>query len=397
MFKKKPATSFTRFGELEKKYLGEVIDSGELFYVNGDKTKKFCTRVRDYFGVKYCSTTSSGTAAIHAAIGALEIPPGKEVITSPITDMGTVIGVLYQNLIPVFADVDPRTYNITAGSIKGKITPSTAAILVVHLAGNPASMDGILAVAKEHGIPVIEDCAQSCGARINGKYAGTLGSAGCFSLNAYKHISSGDGGFVITNDKGLYERAANFADKSYDRLGTGRRLTMLAPNYRITELQSAVALAQMDKLDHITTRRHELGERFNKGISGLEGILPHVVPDSHHCIYWFTMFRVDPALCPRDDFTSKLKARGVPASGGYIERPLYLEPVFASKSFFPGGTWPAEHLAGRDITFKAGDCPEAERVLKTAIRININETQSEATIDAWIEAVKQVHAAVIKR
>jgi perosamine synthetase len=397
MSKKKQATSFTKFGEAEKKNLGEVIDSGDLFYVNGDKTKKFCTRVRDYFGVKYCSTASSGTAAIHAAIGALEIPPGKEVITSPITDMGTLIGVLYQNLVPVFADVDPRTYNITAESIKAKMTSGTAAIIVVHLAGNPAQMDGIMAVAREHGIPVVEDCAQSYGAKYGGNFIGTIGNAGCYSLNAFKHISAGDGGFVITNDKDLYERAANFADKSYDRLNTGRRLTVLAPCYRITELQSAVALAQMDKLDYITGRRHELGDRFNKGISGLDGVLPHEVSGGNYCTYWFTMLRVDPALCSRDLFASKLKAEGVPASGGYIERALYLEPVFARKSFFPGGIWPAERLVGKDVFYKAGDCPEAERVLATAVRINIDETQSEGTIDSWIEKVKKVHSVVCKR
>ncbi len=397
MFKKKQATGFVKFGDAEKKNLGEVIDSGELFYVNGSKTKKFCARVEEYFGVEYCTTASSGTAAIHAAIGALEIPPGKEVITSSITDMGTLIGALYQNLIPVFADVDPHTYNITAESIKAKITPNTAAVIVVHLAGNPAQMDEIMAVAKEHGIPVVEDCAQSYGAKYKGKFIGTIGSAGCYSLNAFKHISSGDGGFVITNDEELYVRAANFADKSYDRLNTGRRLTVLAPCYRITELQTAVALAQMDKLDYITQRRHELGDRFNKGIAGLDGIMPHAVREGNYCTYWFTMLRVDPAFCSRDQFASKLKAEGVPASGGYIERALYLEPVFAKKSFFPGGIWPAERLAGRDVSYKEGDCPEAERVLATAIRININETQSEGTIDSWVEKVKKVHSALCKK
>ncbi|MEX2683295.1 MAG: DegT/DnrJ/EryC1/StrS family aminotransferase [Candidatus Sigynarchaeota archaeon] len=397
MFRKKQASGFVKFGDAEKKNLGEVIDSGELFYVNGEKTKKFCARVEGYFGVEYCIPTSSGTAAIHAAIGALEIPPGKEVITSPITDMGTLIGVLYQNLIPVFADVDPHTYNITAESIKAKITPETAAIIVVHLAGNAAEMDEIMNVANEYGIHVVEDCAQSYGAKYKGKFIGTIGKAGCYSLNAFKHISSGDGGFVITNDEELYVRTANFADKSYDRLNTGRRLTVLAPCYRITELQTAVALAQMDKLDYITRRRHELGDRFNKGIEGLDGIMPHAVREGNYCTYWFTMIRVDPALFSRDQFANKLKAEGIPASGGYIEKPIYMEHVFAKKSFFPGGIWPAERIASKNVSYKQGDCPDAEKVLATAIRININETQTEEMIDTWIEKVKKVHSAMSKR
>ena len=392
MFKKKNK-GFKKFSEPEKKYLGEVIDSGELFYWNGNKTKRFCNKVQEYYNVKHCATTSSGTAAIHAAIGAIEIPPGKEVITSPITDIGTLIGALYQNLIPVFADVDPHTYNITADEIKAKITENTGAIIVVHLAGNPAQMDEIMAVANEHDIPVIEDCAQSYGALYRGKKIGTIGKAGCYSLNAFKHISAGDGGFVITSDDEYYEKIVNFADKSYDRLNTGRRLTVLGPNYRITELQTAVALAQMDKLDYIVDLHHKLGDRFVHGIKGLDGIEPHDIKDEDYCSYWFTMLRIDLGICgSRDEFASKLKEEGVPASAGYIERPLYLEPVFARKSFFPGGTWPAEVIAGHSVDYTKGDCPVAEQVLETAVRINFNESLTEETIDTWINKVKKVHA-----
>lgn len=383
---------FQKFGDLEKKYLDEVIESGQLFYNNGEKTKKFCKKVRKYFGVNFCATASSGTAAIHAALGALEIKPGQEVITSPITDMGTLIGLLYQNLIPKFADVDPNTYNITPESIEKLITDRTAAIILVHLAGNPGDIDGILKVAGTRGIKVIEDCAQSYGAKYKGRKIGTFGAMGCYSLNAYKHISCGDGGFVITNDKEYHEKVVNFADKSYDRLNTGRRLTTLAPCYRITELQSAVALAQLEKLDYITSRRHKLGDMFNEGIKDLEGIEPHKVEEGNYCSYWFTMIRVDPEkLCHRNEFTIALKSEGIPAGAGYIEKPVYMEPVFANKSFFPGGIWPAEVISGQEIEYKEGECPIAEEVLKTGIRISIDETMSEDMIAKWVENVKKVH------
>ncbi len=387
----KKKDDFIKFGDQEKKNLAEVIDSGHLFYHGGQKTKKLQERIQGYFKVKHASLMSSGTAAIHCAVGALEIPPGKEVITSPITDMGTVIGLLYQNLVPVFADVDPHTYNITASSIEKKMNENTAAIIVVHLAGNAADMDPIVRLASRHGIPVIEDCAQSYGALYKGTKIGKFGVMGCYSLNAFKHISCGDGGFVITDDDELHPRVANFADKSYDRLNTGRRLTMLAPCYRITELQSAVAIAQFDKLDYIVQRRHLLGDMFNKGIAGLEGIHPHGVPADNHCSYWFTMIRVDKDFCQRNEFSSALASEGIPASAGYIERPLYLERVFSTKSFFPGGKWPAEVMAGHEITYKKGDCPVAEDVLDTAIRIPIDETMDEQKVEKWVQKVRTVH------
>nr|MDO8118627.1 DegT/DnrJ/EryC1/StrS family aminotransferase [Candidatus Sigynarchaeota archaeon] len=387
----KKKESFVKFGEQEKKHLADVIDSGHLFYHGGSKTKKLQERIQGYFKVKHASLMSSGTAAIHSAIGALEIPPGKEVITSPITDMGTVIGLLYQNLIPVFADVDPHTYNITTASIEKKITAHTAAIVVVHLAGNAADMDPILNVASRNGIPVIEDCAQSYGALYKGTNIGKFGVMGCYSLNAFKHISCGDGGFVITDDKEMHERIANFADKSYDRLNTGRRLTVLAPCYRITELQSAVALAQFDKLDYIVARRHLLGDQFNTGIRGIKGIHPHGVPVENYCSYWFTMIRVDRDFCPRTEFSMALNSEGIPAGAGYIERALYLERVFVNKAFFPGGKWPAEIMAGREIVYKKGDCPVAEDILDTAIRVPIDETMDEKKIASWVEKVKTVH------
>ena len=216
-----------RYGNLEKKYLSEAIESGNLFYANGKFTKKLTDRVKKYFNIEYAALMSSGTAALHCAIGALQIPPGFEVITSPITDMGTLIGILYQNLIPVFADVDPHTYNMTADSIKKVITERTRAIIVVHLAANPAEMNSIMELAEEYKLFVIEDCAQSYGAKIGQKYVGTFGHIGCYSLNAYKHISCGDGGFLITHNKEIYQKAFNFADKNYDRLQLNDRLNSL--------------------------------------------------------------------------------------------------------------------------------------------------------------------------
>jgi len=223
-----------RFGEPELQQLREALAQQTLFYWKGTKVKTLTEKFAALYGSPYCVAASSGTAAIHVALGALGITEGDEVITAPITDMGSVIGILYQNAIPIFADLDPHTYNMTASSIAARITDKTKAILVVHLAGNAADMDPIMDLAQRHGIKVIEDCAQSYHCFYKGRLAGTIGDIGCFSLNDFKHISAGDGGMLLMRDKSLYERAFRFADKNYNRFphlpDTARDIASLAPN-----------------------------------------------------------------------------------------------------------------------------------------------------------------------
>jgi dTDP-4-amino-4,6-dideoxygalactose transaminase len=374
-----------RYGDLEKRYLAEVIDSGELFYARGAKTKALEATIKDRFQMPYVAFGSSGTAVIHAAIGALDLPPGSEIITTPVTDMGTVIGILYQNQIPMFADIDPHTYNITAESIAKVITDRTKAIVAVHLAGNPCEMDEILAVARRNNLKVIEDCAQSYGCRYKGKYIGTMGDLGCYSLNVYKHLSAGEGGFVMTRDPKFHEWTVNYTDKFYDRLGTGHRLDRLAPNYRITELQSAVALAQFSRFDEIVTRSHDIGTKINDGLKDIPGLIPHKVYSHNYCTYWFTMITVDPEIFPasREELVAALKFEGVNTGIGYIPKPLYLEPLFLEKRFFgPKGTpWPAELAAGTTVEYKAGACPNAEYMLQNVIKIGLDYTMSDAEVD----------------
>ena len=204
-----------RFGAEEAKELLEALEQNTLFYHSGTKVKTFLRRFNELYGVRYSVAVSSGTAAIHVALGAAGVTVGDEVITSPITDQGTLIGILYQNAIPVFADLDPRTYNLDPASVEERITPRTKAILVVHLAGTPADMDGIMEVARRHRLKVIEDCAQSWLARFRGKLVGTFDDYGCFSTNDFKHISTGDGGLVTVNsgDEEDFQRVHAFADK----------------------------------------------------------------------------------------------------------------------------------------------------------------------------------------
>ena len=386
-----------RFGEEELKELKEALEQKTLFYWSGNKVKKLTTEFAEMYGAKYCVATSSGTAAIHVGLATVGVTAGDEVITSPITDMGSVIGILYQNAIPIFADLDPYTYNLDPKSVESKITEKTKAILVVHLAGNPADMDPIMEIARKYNVKVVEDCAQSYMCYYKGRLTGTIGDVGCFSLNDFKHISAGDGGMCILNDKGLYEKTLRLADKNYNRLSKDpaaiRKIEYLAPNYRMTELQGAVALAQLKKLEWICERRNIIGEKITEGIKDLKGVHPPKIMEGSKSSYWFYMFRIDEkkAGITRDDFSKALEAEGIPNQAGYIPNCIYEYDLFANKSVYLGSDCPFGcKMYGKDITYGKGLCPIAEGILETAIRISINEFYTDKDVNEIIEAIRKV-------
>jgi perosamine synthetase len=391
--KNTPFGTGKRFGFEEAKELLEALEQNTLFYHFGSKVKKFLSDFNDIYGVPYSVAASSGTAAIHVALGAAGITVGDEVITSPITDQGTLVGILYQNAIPVFADLDPHTYNMDPASIESRITPRTKAIVVVHLAGNSCDMDAIMEIAKKHGLKVIEDCAQSYMSRYKGRLAGTIGDYGCFSTNDFKHISTGDGGMVTINsgDENDFRAAHAFADKNYERFGGSvfRDLRYLAPNYRMTELQGAVGIAQLKKLADICTKRTRHGNRITEGISGIQGVSPHAVAEGNECTYWFYMLRVDEEKlsCTREEFSKALSLEGIPNQAGYIPEVVYMQPLFQNREAYPGSHFPFD-LTG--ITYDRGLCPHAEAILKSAIRIGVSEFYSEADIEDIINGVRKV-------
>jgi dTDP-4-amino-4,6-dideoxygalactose transaminase len=382
-----------RFGSEEAGELLEALKQNTLFYHKGRKVKQFLQAFNRLYGVTHSVAASSGTAAIHVALGAAGVTVGDEVITSPLTDQGTLIGILYQNAIPVFADVDPHTYNMDPASIEARVTPRTKVILAVHLAGNPCDMDAILAIARKHGLKVVEDCAQSFMTRYKGRLAGTIGDYGCFSTNDFKHISTGDGGIVTINsgDGRDYAAAHAFADKNYRRLGgeVVRDVAYLAPNYRMTELQGAVGIAQVKKLPWICAQRRKYGDRLTQGISGLPGILPHRITAGGECTYWFYMFRIDESVlgCTRDEFSRALAAEGIPNSRGYIPHVVYMQPLFQNKQAYLNSRFPFELS---DAQYEEGLCPDAERVLRTAIQLPMNEFFTEQDIEEMIAGIRKV-------
>ncbi len=386
-----------RFGEEELQQLKEALDQNTLFYWSGTKVKEMNRKFAEMYGSEYSVATSSGTASIHVALGTVGVTAGDEVITSPITDMGSVIGILYQNAIPIFADLDPHTYNLDPKSVEEKITDKTKAILVVHLAGNPADMDAIMEIARKHNVKVIEDCAQSYMSYYKGKLAGTIGDIGCFSLNDFKHISAGDGGMVLVNDEETYVRAFRFADKNYNRFSKDpdatRRIDFLAPNYRMSELQGAVGIAQLDKLESICERRNVYGERISEGIKDLPGIYIPKIEDGNKSSYWFYMFRIneEEAGVSRNEFSKALAAEGVPNQAGYIPACVYEYDMFKNKNAYDGTDcpWGCKYY-GKEIEYKTGMCPTAEEILSTAIRLTVNEFYTMEDADDVIQAIRKV-------
>lgn len=381
-----------RFDGKEAEYLLDALKRNNLFYNQPDGyVSRLVKRGAEALNAKYAVATSSGTASIHAAIGAVGVEAGGEVITSPITDMGTCIAILYQNAIPVFADVDPHTYNITAASIEAVMTPRTKAVVVVHLTGNPADMKPIVELCRRKKVALVEDCAQGWGAKYHGRAIGNEGQVGAYSLNNYKHLSCGDGGLCIANDEQTYYNCHNFADKFYDRANKGVRLTGLAPNYRMSELQGAVALAQFDRLDAIVSKRRELGDRLSGAIRGVPGVEPPRTVAGGEPSYWFYMFRIDAARAgmSRDEFANRLNAEGIGCGKGYIAKAIHQEPVFQTKNFFAGGVWPAEVVAQRTYDYTKVRTPICDEVLATSITLSIHEGLSTGDVDDMAKGIRQ--------
>ncbi|HUV07252.1 MAG TPA: DegT/DnrJ/EryC1/StrS family aminotransferase [Spirochaetia bacterium] len=390
----KPFGTGRRFGEQERREVLEALDSDVLFYVVGTKVHGMEARMRGMYGMKHCNGCSSGTAAVHIALGSLELPPGKEVITSGITDMGTVTGILYQCLIPRFADIDPETYNMDPNAVERLINPKTGAIVVVHHAGLPAEMDEFTAIAGKHGIPLVEDCAQAWYTHYKNRLCGTFGDISTFSLNHFKLITSGSGGMVLTNRDELEEVVKLFIDKCYFRDGRKRNPYFLAPNYQMTELQGAVALGQLEKVAGIVERRNRSGMRLIRGLEAIPGIIPQRVPEYSTHSFFLLVVRIDPGLIPVEvsEFCRALEAEGIPSEPNKVTggMPTYLYDIFRERSAFPRSSFPfVSKDLGSDISYPEGLCPNTEDAFEHTFNFNITEFYTEEDIDDMLRATEK--------
>ncbi len=376
------------FDDSELKLVREALVSQNLFGMDGYMVASFEREFAETYGVPYAVASTSGTAAIHAALGALDLDAGDEVITAPVTDLGTIIPILSQNLIPVFAEVD-HTFCMDPEDVEKKITPRTKAILVVHLFGNVCDMDRMVAVAKKHNIPLIEDCSQTHLTPYRGKYAGTIGDIGCFSFQQSKHMTTGDGGMTITSNKAYHERMKLFVDKGYARKGWGARAYLFhAPNYRMNELTAAVGRAQLKKVKRIVDQRHAMGEEMSRLIEGLPGVTPVPAGDGVRHAYWLYPFRLQGTDVPA--FCKRMIEKGVYAMPGYTGKAIYLctESLRAKKTF-GRSELPFSWRKDRQFEYKEGLCPKAEKALETLVCLPWNESWGKAGVEKAAAAVRE--------
>lgn len=382
-------------GKEELEILKKVIESGTLNCTKGTMVKEFERRFAEKYCVSFCRTTTSGTAAIHTAVAAINPEPGDEIITTPITDMGAITPIIYQTAIPIFADVDPITYNVTAETIAPKISRRTKAIIVTHLFGNPCDMDPIIEIASQYNLPIIEDACQSYLAEYKGRLVGTIGDIGCFSLQQGKHMTTGEGGIVISKNGNYSRRMWLFVDKAWGYGDPKPDHYFLAPNYRMTELQGAVALAQLDKVDIVVESRIRTAEMLTKLISKIEGVSPpFVTPNGKH-VYWKYPLRIDDEVIRGgvDLFAAMLKEKGIFCAPRYIQKPAFMCKIFTERNTFGNSHFPFEGPHRKNdppIIYNPKDYPGTYEALSHVVVLPWNEFYTEEHVNYIAENIYEI-------
>lgn len=354
-------------GPEETAAVNEVLKSGML--AQGPKTAELEKAFAAYCGTKYAAAVSSGTAALHTALYAAGIVPGDEVITTPFSFIATINPILFVGAKPVLVDIDSKTFNIDTKQLEKAITPKTKAILPVHLYGQPCDYDELAAAAKKHDLRVIEDACQAVGAGYGGKKAGSLGDLGCFSLYATKNIMSGEGGMITTDSEEYLNAIKSFRQHGmtgpYEYGGIGY-------NYRITDLQAAIAVEQLKKADKFNAARQENAQLFNEGLKDVSGIvLPSAAANRTHVYHQYTIRITDEFPLSRDRLIDELKARGIGA-GAYYPKALHAYP----------------HIA--KLGYKPGDFPEAEKAARQVVSLPVHPKVSQSDTRTVIKALKEL-------
>jgi len=386
-----------RWGDEEIELLSKAMRQQSLFYWKGPQTEALYETFRELYPIQHLFPCSSGTASVHIAFAALKFKPGEEVIVPSITDMGSVIGILHQQLVPVFVDIDPDTYNMDPESVRKAISAKTRAILVVHLSGTPCDMDSLMAISKEHNLVLVEDCAQAWGTRYRGKMVGLMGDISCYSFNEFKHLSCGDGGIVGTNNDELGLGLSKWGDKCYDRVTGIRNPDELACNYRMSEALSAICNAQLGKHDRIVNQRNATGMLLCSLLESVPGVRPQKIEPEDTSTFYNFIIRLDLDMfkATRNEFAAALREEGVKADDGYIPDPVYKYDLFMNHNFY-AGTWPIRDFGLTDMDYTKVKCPEAEQFLKDCIQMPFNEAMSESYVRKMGEAIQTV-ASRLKR
>ena len=385
-------------GDDEMLAVAEAIESGTLTSTKGKFVKRLEEEFAAYMGVASAYACSHGTAALHTALAAIDPEPGDEVITTAITDMGALTPILYQSAIPVFADVDPLTYNLTAVTIEKAISPKTKAIMVTHLFGNPARMGEIMELARSRIIPVIEDCAQAFGAELDGVKVGAWGDIGCFSLQQGKHITTGEGGIVTSNDPDLARRMYLFINKAWGYGDAKPDHYFLALNYRMNELTGAVAVAQMQKLGDFVERRTRMAGKLTDGLSGLPGISTPAVDANAKHTYWKYCLRVDSDRFEGgiDGLAKGLRERDILCAPRYIQKPAFECQVIRDQRTFGNSRFPFTLARPEAVDYSRDKFPGTYEALAEVLVLPLNEKYTDQHVNYVIDSIRDAATQLFK-
>ena len=396
---------YNTIGQEEIDSVTEVMKTGVLskflgcwdpdFY-GGPKVQEFERKCEAFFQVKHAISVNSWTSGLIAAVGAIGIEPGDEVIVSPWTMTASVTAILNWNAIPVFADIEAHTFNLDIKSIEKNITQYTKAIMVIDMFGRSSDIESIMKIAKKHHLKVITDCAQSPGAIHNNRYAGTYADIGGYSLNYHKHIHTGEGGIIVTNDDDLAERMrlirnhgeAVVGDKGEDNINN-----IIGYNFRMGEIEAAIGIEQLKKLPALIRKRQSIAERLDRGLKDLVGLnLPLNTSDSSNVYYVYAM-SLDLELLPvsRDKIHAALVAEGLSISKTFQN--IHLLPIYQKKIAYGSGGFPwSSDICRRAVNYDKGICPVAEKMQDASyLGIGLCHFEwSEQDVELIVESFKKV-------
>lgn len=396
--RRSPFPSWPVYGPEDEKALLEVLHSGRWFLA--DRIEEFERAFAEFQQAQFGIAVSSGTTALQVALEAIGLQPGDEVIVPAYTFIATASAVVSTGGIPIFADIQPGTYNLDPASVEAAITERTRAIIAVHIAGRPADLDAFRELARRHGLRLIEDACQAHAAAWKGRRVGAIGDLGCFSFQASKNLCAGEGGFIATDDRELAEICWSLHNCGRSPKGAWYEHPLIGSNYRLSEFQAALLLSQMRNLEAQTAIRNRNAGILNALLGQLEGVSP-MEPDERittHAYHLF-IFRYQAEAfggAPKDRFIEALRAEGIPCSSGY--RPLYKEVAFNRR--FQNYPFASAYFKGKPDYAKVR-CPVTERVCaEEAVWLTQNMLLgSEQDMEDIAAAIRKIrdHAHQLKR
>jgi perosamine synthetase len=369
LLKRKISIAKPNFGKEEEDVVKEVLESGIL--VSGPRTQSFEKEFAEYIRVEHAIAVTNGTVALDVALKALKIGPGDEVITSAFSFIASSNCILFQNAKPIFADINPKTFNIDPSDVAEKITAKTKALIPVHLFGQPANMDTLIEIAQDNGIALVEDAAQAHGAEYKGRKTGSMGDAGCFSFYATKNITVGEGGMITTNDPKLANKVRLLINHGQSRK---YHHETLGYNYRMTELCAAIGSVQLKKLDGFNRKRIDNSRLLSNGIRGVKGLtVPYVDNDVKHVFHQYVV-REDSYHLDRDELAERLTEHGVGVAIHYPV-PIYRQPLYQT------------------LGYSGVVCPNTEEACTRVLSLPVHSQVDKEDIEYLLDVLKGISEA----